>query len=276
MCFKKFYDWLTDPDPEPIIDPIKLDHKILHFAINDYPGTANDLNGCINDGRDMIDRLNLLYPKEFEVKRFIDSGATRSCYKTEVAKAISMLPKDSTVLVFADSCFSGTITKYLSSNPHPSKNRFFPNPEVPRKVKRVNRKFAIGKDTPIKWLTFSMCQENQTSADAYINGEYHGAGTYYAMKTLRVGMTYRQWGVEIQKYLPSSNFDQAPYIEGPDYLLDRIVFDGPTLIIANSSHGTQVYDRNGDEKDGYDEALYLYDGTVTDDEINGLLQNIPV
>ena len=64
MCFKKFYDWLTNPDPEPIIDPIKLDHKILHFAINDYPGTANDLNGCINDGMDMIDRLNLLYPNQ--------------------------------------------------------------------------------------------------------------------------------------------------------------------------------------------------------------------
>jgi hypothetical protein len=276
MCFRKIYDWLTkpDPDPTPIPDPVKLDKKILHFAINDYPGTANDLNGCLNDGRDMVDRLTTLYPSEFEIKRFTNSEVTKSCYKTEVEKSISLLPLDAVVLVFADSCFSGTITKFLSNNPHPVKNRFFPNPQVPRKIKKVNKKFGMGKEIPVKWLTFAMCQEKQTSADAYINGEYHGAGTYYAMKALRPGITYRQWGIEIQKYLPSSSFDQAPYIEGPDYLLDKIVFDGPTLIIANSSHGTQVYDRNGDEKDGYDEALYLYDGTVTDDEINVLLQKI--
>jgi hypothetical protein len=280
MCFKKIYDWLTKPDPEivpiPIPEPMKVDNKILHFAINDYPGTANDLNGCLNDGRDMVARLDALFPNEFEVSRFMNSDVTRSCYKGEIEKAISLLPVGAVVLVFADSCFSGTITRYLSQNPHPTQNRFFPNPNVSRKRKRVNKRFAMGKATPVKWLTFAMCQENQTSADAYIAGEYHGAGTYYAMKTLRKGMTYRQWGVEIQKYLPSTAFDQAPYIEGPDYLLDKVVFEDPTLIIANSSHGTQVYDKHGDEKDGFDEALYLYDGTITDDEINILLQKIPV
>lgn len=276
MCFKKIYEWLTQPDPEPIPDPVILDKTILHFAINDYPGTANDLNGCLNDGRDMVDKLNLLYPNQFDVKRFTNSYATRSSYRNEVDNAIAKLPSGAVVLVFADSCFSGTITRFFSNNPHPTQNRFYHNPQVSRKRKKLNKKFAIGKETPTKWLTFSMCQEQQTSADAYINGEYHGAGTYYAMKALRVGMTYREWGLEIQKYLPSSSFDQAPYIEGPDYLLDKIVFEDPTLIIANSSHGTQVYDKHGDEKDSYDEALYLYDGAITDDDINGLLQNIPV
>jgi len=47
------------------------------------------------------------------------------------------------------------------------------------------------------------------------------------------------------------------------------------LLVWNSSHGTQVYDISGDESDGYDEALYLYDGPVLDDEINEILQDIP-
>jgi len=43
---------------------------------------------------------------------------------------------------------------------------------------------------------------------------------------------------------------------------------GDRFIIHYSGHGTQVVDTNGDEKDGYDEALYLYDGALIDDEIN--------
>lgn len=47
------------------------------------------------------------------------------------------------------------------------------------------------------------------------------------------------------------------------------------LLVQYSGHGTQVRDKNADEADGYDEALYLYDGTFTDDEFNEVLQLIP-
>lgn len=49
---------------------------------------------------------------------------------------------------------------------------------------------------------------------------------------------------------------------------------GDKFIIHYSGHGTQVVDLNGDEKDGYDEALYLYDGALIDDEINILLSKL--
>lgn len=47
------------------------------------------------------------------------------------------------------------------------------------------------------------------------------------------------------------------------------------LLVHYSGHGTQVPDQDGDESDYYDEALYLYDGYVTDDEINSILKLIP-
>jgi metacaspase-1 len=46
---------------------------------------------------------------------------------------------------------------------------------------------------------------------------------------------------------------------------------GDVVVITYSGHGTQVLDESGDEEDGYDEALYLYDGVFTDDALRELL-----
>lgn len=275
MCFKK---WFDKPDPVIPLPLLDLKKRALLFAINNYAGSGNDLNGCLNDQRDVADKLNKLFPGEFDIKKFSDSQVTADCYKSEVAKAIAQLGQGATVIVMADSCFSGTITKAFfmgfGEELHPTKNRFYQNPDLPIR-NRVNVQFAKADTTPMRWITISGCGEEQTSADAYINGEYHGAFTFYAMLSLlTTTMTYRQWHQEIRAHLPNKSFNQIPGLEGPDNLLDRVVFDGEVLLIHNSSHGTQTYDKEGDEADGYDEAIYLYDEMITDDEINALLQKI--
>lgn len=47
---------------------------------------------------------------------------------------------------------------------------------------------------------------------------------------------------------------------------------GDVVVFTYSGHGTQVLDTSGDEEDGYDEALYVYDGTLIDDEISAILK----
>lgn len=47
------------------------------------------------------------------------------------------------------------------------------------------------------------------------------------------------------------------------------------VFIYVSSHGSHIRDRNGDEDDGQDETLYLYDGHLIDDELHVLLSRIP-
>lgn len=47
------------------------------------------------------------------------------------------------------------------------------------------------------------------------------------------------------------------------------------LVFQNSSHGTQIPDINGDEVDGYDEALVTYDGILIDDTIGDIFDTIP-
>ena len=49
---------------------------------------------------------------------------------------------------------------------------------------------------------------------------------------------------------------------------------GDMAVFTYSGHGTQVSDKNGDEGDPYDEAVYLYDGTVIDDDLRAILNGI--
>jgi metacaspase-1 len=59
--------------------------------------------------------------------------------------------------------------------------------------------------------------------------------------------------------------------------MDKEIFNansGDSIVVTNSSHGTNVVDESGDEEDGYDEALFLYDGVLIDDKIKESLQKI--
>lgn len=49
---------------------------------------------------------------------------------------------------------------------------------------------------------------------------------------------------------------------------------GDVAVFTYSGHGTQVSDFSDDESDPYDEAVYLYDGTVKDDDLRVILDGI--
>jgi len=266
MCFKK---WFTDPVAPVEIEPVF--RRLLSFTINDYAGSVNDLNGCHNDGRQLKEVL-LNYWPDFDVRRFMDHHATIETFKLDVAASINVLSPGATVLILPDSCFSGTVTRLLNPERQyfPTKNRFYQQPGVKMYPHLKSGTFASRGD--INWICISGCGETQYSADAYIDGEYHGAFSYYACKTLKPDMTYREWFNEIRRYLPSSEFEQAPTLEGPDRLLDQIVFSTQTLTIHNSTHGTQLPGINGDEP--IDEAICFYNGNLRDNDYNLLLQAI--
>ena len=49
---------------------------------------------------------------------------------------------------------------------------------------------------------------------------------------------------------------------------------GDQIVFTYSGHGTSVADTSGDEVDSYDEALYVYDGVLLDDQLRDLLQKL--
>ena len=50
---------------------------------------------------------------------------------------------------------------------------------------------------------------------------------------------------------------------------------GDTVAITYSGHGTRIPDEDGDEDDGYDEAIVLHGGIYSDDQIAGDLKMLP-
>jgi len=254
MCFKR-----------KSIEMVEADARLITVCKNTY-GSGNDLKGCLNDGNNFLKTWPNIIPG-IVTHKFFEWDATEKNYLESLDKAVSLLQPGATVVILMDSCFSGTATRN-SENTY-RKNRFIdlgePEPE------KVIRKFA--RSEFMKWITISACSEHQTAADALIGNQYVGAFSYYAYKLLKAGMTWREWFNTIRVYLPSADFDQIPTIEGPDFLQDRIIGQGQTLIVHNSSHGTWQKDTSGDESDGKDEGLYL-DRFVSDDKINVILQKI--
>ncbi len=60
------------------------------------------------------------------------------------------------------------------------------------------------------------------SADAYIDGDYHGALTYFLCKAIEAsedGVTYRDLIDRVRRALRENQFEQVPQLEGPAALL---------------------------------------------------------
>lgn len=67
-----------------------------------------------------------------------------------------------------------------------------------------------------KHLLLAGCRDNQTAADAYINGDFHGAFTYYLCQTLRQSphLGSQQTIARVAKLLKTNQFQQVPQHEG--------------------------------------------------------------
>lgn len=264
MCFKKWFS-----KPTNVVPMEKVKRRLLTFGRNEYGG-SNNLHGCINDSTGLALDVEAMFT-DFDVRIMLDYDVTAKNYLSLGSEAISLITKDTTVLMMMDSCFSRSATKKLNAQPNTNKGRFYELGNLPLEYDREKNPIVVNVDN---YIAMSACLEHETAADAYINNKYVGAFTYFARLEMKRGLTYRQWFEKISKHLPSRDFAQTPTLEGPDYLLDRMIFEDPTLIIHNSSHGTYVPDLDDDEEDTFDEALY-FDRPLIDDEIRKMLSKIP-
>ncbi len=89
-----------------------------------------------------------------------------------------------------------------------------------------HRTHAPAKDlsttvAPINHVLLSGCRSDQTSADAYINGRYNGAFSYFAIKELRADprRTLDAIHVAYRNDLVNGGYTQEPQLEGPQ---DRV------------------------------------------------------
>lgn len=151
---------------------VLADNDIFMLSYSGHGGQLPDKN---SDEDDALDETWCLYDAEL-----VDD---------EIYRQLGKFAKGVRIVVFSDSCHSGTVTKdtYYRSirttprgDTEPVRYRFMP-PEVAQRVYRENRQFydAILEDPALKEargaiqasvLLISGCQDNQYSADGPFNG----------------------------------------------------------------------------------------------------------
>lgn len=147
------------------------------------------------------------------------------------------LPKDVRLTVLLDNCHSGTATRAAVSDilpglrtPDDRRIRFLspalrglPILENPWKAKPKRQiKYPESK---MNEVLFSGCTDKEYSYDAYFDGVYHGAMTYYALQAIRAAnyrLTYAQLHRRIGNLI--QDYPQNPQLEGKTANKKRQIF----------------------------------------------------
>lgn len=147
-----------------------------------------------------------------------------------LASIFNKLPKGVKLLMIADCCHSGTIVRGLS-NPRYEKARFILPPFDIRSRslnKRLPKQKIMGKTQKEvqRVVLLSGCKDDQTSADAYINGKYNGALSWAVYTTImnNPNITYKQLHESVCNLLKKGGFLQEPQLSGPSDLLNAKIF----------------------------------------------------
>ena len=137
------------------------------------------------------------------------------------------LPKDARLTVILDNCHSGTATRAAVSDilpglrtPDDRRVRFL-SPAL-RGLPILENPWTAKPKRQIKYpeskmneILFSGCTDKEYSYDAYFDGTYHGAMTYYALQAIRSAnyqLTYAQLHQRIGNLI--EDYPQHPQLEG--------------------------------------------------------------
>ena len=147
------------------------------------------------------------------------------------------LPKDASLTVILDNCHSGTATRAAVSDilpgmrtPDDRRVRFL-SPAL-RGLPILENPWTAKPKRQIKYpeskmneILFSGCTDKEYSYDAYFNGTYHGAMTFYALQAIRSAnyqLTYAQLHQRIENLI--EDYPQHPQLEGKTTNKKRQIF----------------------------------------------------
>jgi hypothetical protein len=84
-------------------------------------------------------------------------------------------------------------------------------------------------------ILLAACRANQVSADAWIDGDFHGAFTYFLWKAAReagYAVSYAELLRRARHELRYAGYDQVPQLEGSSALLEQAVFASFSAVAA--------------------------------------------
>jgi metacaspase-1 len=225
--------WLAEGGADP--DAVRIFHYSGHGSY------VADQNGDEPDGRD-----ECLVPYDYRAVGFITDDVLKTLY--------DRFPSGGNLTLVMDSCHSGTVNRAPSEDivfrflPVPAaeqekidaaaakfaqdqqefvfrelkrlRGQELTDAELRSKVADLMASFEKKRFGNVRTketnVLLAGCRSDQTSADARIAGEYHGAFTYYlanAIQQAKGQITYRQLADKVGKKLKGGDYSQIPQLE---------------------------------------------------------------
>lgn len=186
----------------------------LYFQYSGHGAQVDDKNGDEQDGQDEI-----LCPTDLKVANGTFQNAILD---DEIQTILGQLKPGVGMLFVSDSCNSGTVDRLPMAVSNNTKPRAFNMPAHAQNLTPVlaNASSMKAYQSRVRggnYVLISGCQDDQTSADAYINGRYNGALTYYLLDTYvkgGLGQTYGTWHKNMVAAIAENGYDQRPNLVG--------------------------------------------------------------
>jgi hypothetical protein len=206
----------------------KGDFLLFHFS--GHGSQIRDRTG--DELSDHMDELICPYDMNWD-NGFITDDMLREIL-SELKDGVSME-------ILLDSCHSGTGTRDIhfpgtrSGSPPETAIYRYMSPPVDIECRYLGeedtlkpaRSFSTDREIILNHVLWAGCRDNQTSADALIDGRYNGAFSYYFCKHLRESggkITRKDLYTRIKNSLKFNHYDQVPQLECRDALKSKNVF----------------------------------------------------
>jgi hypothetical protein len=200
----------------------------LVFSLSSHGTQMQDTSGDEPDGMD-----EAFVPHDIAEKSGSWDPAHIIC-DDEFHDLFIQLPDNVLLEVYLDTCHSGSGLRGAEFGLHAPKARYVAPPEHEfgqrnARVRgfRLKRLLSADKKKPIRGdsskavpgahhILWTGCKANETSADAYFNGRYNGAFTYYLVKVMRdtKNKLSRKEVIAKMRALMKNKFAQNPQLEG--------------------------------------------------------------
>ena len=145
-----------------------------------------------------------------------------------LAVLFKQLPKGVYLTMICDACHSGTMSRNI--NPAKRVRNILPPFDIrSRYLGQILPKNKIGKkqtEGSQNHVLLSGCKDNQTSADAYIDGKYQGAFTWSLATAIRENSDLTWTELHKKSIELLSGYTQEPQLSGNDSIVSRKVFGG--------------------------------------------------
>lgn len=200
------------PTKKNIVDQLRLfvenakQDDTLFFHYSGHGSYINDTNGDEEDGRD-----ECLVPLDYNQSGLIPDD--------ELKLIISKLPEGCKMTAILDCCHSGTGFDLRYNTRLHLRTGFRWNGRVRKFVRSFDLRNSVNQRqtiTPANIVMFSGCRDNQTSADAYEDGNFVGAMSWGFKKIVSTSniqsITYTEFLRKLRALLKQRGYTQIPQL----------------------------------------------------------------